>query len=359
MLCGIDNNQFCNLIDLENNNIVYYVTINNFFNNDDNDDYISQYYAILNLNQNNKILLSHLENDQDYYIALSILYLTKDNIFSLQNEYDYRKEYDIDSFQKDEISCFITKQNYIECLIVYNDEIKVEIYNDSLNYLNDITLVNVSGNIPYALSIHLKSEIGVFAYCLKDNEDENDLSPIYIQIKELYFRNPDYAFKDIIRGENIFEITISEDYSIFWCIFDSLVSLIQLSENKFSLAYAGDYIIIVIFNLYGDNEDSLLIRYYKIDIAEYNINFPRDLTLFKFNSFLGIGFAPNLITEDEEDISRGVFAIFGYSSKKQITFFYLNSPKAKFNKNKRNFKFFYFLKEHPTLKFFHFILIKN
>ena len=80
------------------------------------------------------------DHENEFYSELSIIYLTKDDIFSIQNIYDYKNQYTIDSFQCLEISCFITEQNYIECLTVYNNEIKVEIYDDSLHYLNDIIL---------------------------------------------------------------------------------------------------------------------------------------------------------------------------------------------------------------------------
>ena len=133
LICGIENNVFCKLYDLENNNIAYSGEINKFFNN--NDNYIFSQYVILNLNQNNKILLSHIEDSlyYDIYSDLSIIYLTKDDIFSIQNVYDYKNTFITDSLQCYEISCFITEQNYIECLTVYNNEIKVEIYDDSLH----------------------------------------------------------------------------------------------------------------------------------------------------------------------------------------------------------------------------------
>ena len=182
-------------------------------------------------------------------------------------------------------------------------------------YLNDIILDSISGDLIVALSIHLKSEIGVFTYCHKNNINVADLSPLYIQIKELYFRDPDYAFRNIIRDETIFEIAINTDYSDLYRIEYYSISLIRLSEIQFTLAYStnDNNIIIVMFDLYGDNKDCLLIRYYKIDITLYNMNNLSEIKLFQFNSFLGIGFAVKLNTE-----RRGVFSILGYSSKKQI-----------------------------------------
>lgn len=89
-------------------------------------------------------------------IDLSIINLTKEDIFSHENE-----------------------NNLIECLIAYENKIKVEIYGNSLNHLNSIILDN--GNrvsISLALCIHLKSEICVFAYYTKENNQRN-FSPLY------------------------------------------------------------------------------------------------------------------------------------------------------------------------------------
>ena len=320
LICGISDNELCKLIGLENNDIVP-KEIKEFFNNDDNYYYLITHYAILNLNQKNKIFLSHLEIalfEWETYNDLSIIYLTKDNnILSIQNVYDYRHYFETEEVQKYEVMCFITEKNYIECLAVYNNNIRVEIYDDSLHFLNEIILDSASGNFMVALSIHLKSEIGVFIYSHKNYQDDTDLSPLYMQIKELYFRDPNYDFRDIIRGEErIFEIAFNADYSDLYTVSHHTISLIRLSENKFSLAYStnGDCIIIVMFDLYGEHEDCLLIRYYKIDITSYNMNSITGLKLFKFNSFLGIGLSGNLNSE-----IRGVFSILGYSSKKQIT----------------------------------------
>ena len=171
--------------------------------------------------------------------------------------------------------------------------------------------------------IHLKNEIGVFSYYH---------SHIYIQIKELIDPNSlEDVLVDVINNENDdkFKITIDEENysdhisSLYYNIF-----LIKLSSNKFSIAYYSDYesciIIIVIFDLYGDNEDNLFIRYYKINLDLYNLRLQDYLylQLFKFNSFLGmafIGFNANDVNPDEdiEDYEdyKGIFAIFGYSSK--------------------------------------------
>ena len=63
-------------------------------------------------------------------------------------------------------------------------------------------------------------------------------------------------------------------------------SLIKINDNKFSYAYLkSNDIVIVIFDLYGINKKSLLIRYYIIYSILYNFFDILKINLFKFNSF--------------------------------------------------------------------------
>ena len=329
-ICGVgDEEILCKLIDFEKNNIVYNQNICNYFDSSDTCDFyvLSTIFTILNLNQKSKILLSYIEYNT---IDLSIINLTKEDLFSYEIIDNSKETYNSYSIQYNEISCFITENNFVECLVANENKIKVEIYGNSLNHLNSIILDNInriSIRIRVALCIHLKSEIGVFAYYTKENTQSN-FSPLYIQIKELYLRESNYDLKNVIKDQNIFEISLYANYTdhIFVDITKSF--LIKISDNQFSYAYLNDYyyneiIIIVIFDLYGTKKDFLFIRYYKIDLSLYDISYQNSLRLFIFNSFLGLGFCGNIISEsnyDNGDIYKGIFTIFGYSSKKQITY---------------------------------------
>jgi len=284
------------------------------------------YYTILNLNQNNNILLSFVYMDYEYnsFLSLSKINLKKDE------ETDFCQlggqsilGHAFNSFL--DISCFITERNFLECLVQYDNELKVEIYNEIYNELNHLYSIDIdslgSKTISFAKCIHLKNEIGVFSYYFSPVGGIG--GPLYIQIKELRDNN----LENVIDNNDKFEIAIEDNYSDLISSLSFNIFLIKLSDNKFSIAYLSDnaiyekgIIIIVIFDLYGDNEDNLFIRYYKININLYNLIMCNwlNLNLFKFNSFLGIAFV-GVKADDITSDNKGIFAIFGYSSKKQIT----------------------------------------
>ena len=289
---------------------------------------LSSSYTILNLNQKNILLLSFIEKRTIDFSILNITTNSYEIIYNSRKEVDKGTDF-YGPFKKYfELRCFITEKMFIECLIAYYNEIKVEIYNESLDFLSSIYLDDINGDkISSVLCIHLNSEIGVFTYYTENNY--NTLCPLYMEILELIVEDSDYTFKNVIKNETIFKIGInttdnSEHFEVTY-IFSSLK---KISDNKFSYAYAdtnNNIIIIAIFDLYGNNEKSLSIRYYQIYLSLYNLYYPLCLKIFKYHSFLGIGFAGTLTSESisenyENQFSLGTFIIFGYSSKKMITY---------------------------------------
>ena len=334
-ICQFDETK-CQLFDPENN-IVFNEDINTILNINYNDfEPISQSYTILNLNHNDKILLSFLERQ---FLDLSIIQLKKeDNIYFYDRSKNSRKKQEMNNTEiiynnYSQITCFITERKFIECLIIYNHELKVEIYDESLYHLNSIYLdtideseyISQNFHIIFTKCIHLKEEIGIFAYY--HFNIYKSAYPLIIQIKELIFKSSNYTLKNVINNNPIFEITIdptSFSNKLYASIYR--VFLIKVSDNKFSYAYVINennvHIILTIFDLYGNNKDNLLIRYYKINLIIYNLVFSKFLNLFKLNSFLGMAFIgynnTEYILKTNNDNTKGYFTIFGYSSKKNI-----------------------------------------
>ena len=104
-----------------------------------------------------------------------------------------------------------------------------------------------------------------------------------------------------------------------------------MTNNKFSYAYFyqkyenyfydddsdiiifnDSYIILIIFELYGNNYNNLLVRYYKVNLLLKQIVYIKDLKPFYFNSFLGLGFCASYIDSKQ---SEGMFIILGYPNK--------------------------------------------
>ena len=311
----------CQIIDYENKQI-YNENLYILLDYDNRDDFNinSYFFTLLNLNQQNKILLSYLEDNS---LDLSIINLSTENFSSYDIINNTKKKDDLlkPSLYSD-LNCFITELKFIECIILHESEnqLIVEIYDESLNNLDSIILSNVElfeDILSYANCIHLKNEIGVFAYY--PFSISNIPCPLFVQINRLFFDGSHYIFQNVIKNENIFKITTSnnndEDDHDFICM--TTESLIKINDNKFSYSYIIDFniIIIVIFDLYGTNKESLYIRYYKIDLSLYYFSDLYAIKLFKFNSFLGIEFVGAL--GDDIDSTRCSFSIFGYCSIKQ------------------------------------------
>ena len=184
LLCKFDYNNKCELIDYENN-IINYEVLYKFleYENDDDFDEYSEYFTIINLNQKSKFLLSYLES---YFIDLSIINLQTEDLSSYDIIKNTKRGITTSSEQYYDIRCFITKEKIIECVIAQADKLVVEIYDESLDYKNRIELdnENVGDEILSAVNcIHLKNEIGVFAYYPHDTI--NIPCPLYVQINEL------------------------------------------------------------------------------------------------------------------------------------------------------------------------------
>ena len=224
---SIDNKQYplicskiqCKLYDIENKN--YYEQ--NFYKFLKYQSELSinsvDSISIINIDNNNKILFGYLSDSID----ISIITIGNKELNSLEgNTINEENKADID--QKLYMpSCFITDNQLIECLYIKNIDYKVAIYDISLNYKNSINLDIYSYLSPVqnekitspVNSIHLKGEIGIFAYYIK-NRFSLPPSPLFIQIKELYLNeDSQYTFKDVINyPQSIFNITMKDDNTL-------------------------------------------------------------------------------------------------------------------------------------------------
>ena len=321
LICeSIRSGSLCHLIDYENKNIYdeyLYKLLN--YDNESSFKRLGQLFSIINLNQQNKILLSYLEEN---VIDLSLINLSTEDFTSYNIIHNSKRNDNLinTSNRFEHIFCFITEQKLIECTILHvdADQIIVEIYDESLNHLDSILLasLHLERSIKLVNCIHLKNEIGVYAYY-----PNYEMTPLYIQINKLVFDGSHYGFENFIEGQEVFQITTSGPLDVNQydhtrtAFMIKTESLKKINDNKFSYAYyiSLNKIIIVIFDLYGVYKKSLLIRYYTINLELYNIIIIVFIKLFKFNSFLGLSI---LKTDESYYDARTGFSIFGYSSKK-------------------------------------------
>ena len=313
----ICNYQSCVLIDFENNNNVHERSFKNFLKYEDSDNIWSFAYTMsITKLDNNKILFGIFsEKTSLMSLLLSIINIETNDLSLLEgikNEEDNIIPTNSISY---ETLCFVTKKQLIECLYIKDSKYQIAIYNLNLNYLNSIILDNISNPpriIKFPLNcIHLKEEIGIFTYYI----DRSLSLPLHIQINELYLNEEsNYIFKNVIEQQNIFKITMNNDNDLGDHSINEYTSenLIKISDNKFSYIYLNEndnIILLIIFDLYGNNYQNLLVRYYKINLDLYNINFIYHLKLFNFNSFIGLALAAEY---SDSSSSNGIFIIFGY-----------------------------------------------
>ena len=137
----------CQIIDYETNNN-YNENLYKLLKYDNRDDFhkAGRMFTILNLNQQNKILLSYLEENS---IDFSIINLSEED-FSSYDIIKNSKRNDIllNSLRSKDLNCFITEKKFIECFILHpsgtdeGDLLIVEIFDESLNHLDYIFLDN-------------------------------------------------------------------------------------------------------------------------------------------------------------------------------------------------------------------------
>ena len=317
-----------------------------FFQLDNFSSRKSVYLNLINLDNKSKILFPFIASLDIYLIMVNI---NNKELSSI--EYIYKANYRPTTFNslrpKHDFHCLITNNNFIECLYINDDKkLSVAIYNEILDYLNSIILDDDSVTYLESSStfmnsikiIHLKNEIGIYAYYIYDIYSTESFQPLRMQIKELYFEDNNPLFKDVIPENQIIYIYTDE----FNYYYDGVKrmnyeNLIKINDNKFAYTYiySRSIIVLIIFDLYGNNNDNLYIRYYKINTNLYNLKIVDELRLFKYNLYLGMTFIfydgnYNEGIEDEyfydnEDYSLEIvetmssFLIFGYSTKNIIS----------------------------------------
>ena len=331
-------NPYCQLIDYENNEIYNQIYFNLLNNTHYETELLSKnnYFHLINLDNENKILFNIV---YDGTIYLGITKITSKNLDYENCHFNSNKEKIQVENNLEKLTCLVTEKKFIECFYLDSENYNVAIYDETLGFLNIIKIDSVDGDsvldkldlddifgynaFPlenfriFINCIHLKGEIGIFTYY---KYTINNLA-LVLQINELILNDTNYVFNNIEVGGNK-KIYLSLTNTNYRNQFGYPITenLMKINDNKFTYVYnnydVGEncyFIVLIIFELYGDNNENLIAKYYKIDINSLDLTgiiyfFNLDTLIYK--SYIAIGFICSL-----DESTESYLIIFGNSEQ--------------------------------------------
>ena len=243
------------------------------------------------------------------------------NQFETTNSYTYEttNEYGAYGF---ETSCYQTSSRLIYCFSL--DKVDNELYYYINKYESDFSdriyqrlKSTVNDEYTFYKCIHLKNEIGVFAYYYNN---EGNLHPVIL-------------FRQFNINEQKFEYYLPSEYSASGIMISKylfinnilLNDIIKIREDKIAFLSTltnKETLYITILNLYGDRK--IKIRYYSVKLyAFYHYKILLDLKLIKYKSILGIGmsFCQNIICSNDYDEHYSGLILISYPNCTDYDFF--------------------------------------
>ena len=200
--------------------------------------------------------------------------------FSNSDTYLYQKvgsQYDAFGSQ---ISCFLSIQKLIICfyLTKNNNDISYNIVKYDKDFSNKKELVfasDLNDDKTFLKCIHLKSEIGVYAYYIYK---DNFFFPVFL-FKEF----DSNTFKDYLP-----RLEISSHHFLNNVLINDLIKLTESKIAFSSVVEDKKIVYIILMNIFGDKK--IRLRYYSLNLYEsnhYKVLF--DLRLHNYNNFTALG----------------------------------------------------------------------
>ena len=215
-------------------------------------------------------------------------------------------------YQKTGFSCFQTKKQFIICFfLTSNKEYIIVAFDSNLNEKSKISLPSTElfFRETFYKCVHLKDEIGIFAYYKNYPSDNPKYFPILI-FKEYKENNiVNYNFPDIILNK----------HKMLYDPFIILNDFIKLSDKKFCLCSTNNgnknNLYIILINLF--DEQKYKIRYYFIDLFNlYGCTVYMQLKAFNFNNFISLAFSyhnPYVTNCNNDDINKSCVTLLIFS----------------------------------------------
>ena len=178
--------------------------------------------------------------------------------------------------------CLQTKNKYIECtyiILADFNTLSLGIYTSTLDYIKTLTIGEINVDA-FTKIFHVKDEIGAYIYFTKTTNRP------CIQINKLNSNNnldSVFGFDNLIlNGNGVYTLNTGLFYSDAIKINDNKFIVILTSNNLYNL-------IICIFDIYN-NDKSLRLRYYKLELMTINIKILVNIRAVKYGNLFGVSF---------------------------------------------------------------------
>ena len=322
------------MIDNENNEKEYFLSLSKWgghaelfdFENDESYVKTLENFTVLSNIKSIKHTFVPLNSENKYLFGFISFHNAENRTYLQKHKFNYLNQFETDiSYTNEsinefgtygyEISCYQAISGCIYCFSLNDVDSELYYYaykyeSDFSNSLNFSIKSSINDEYTFCKCIHLKEEIGVYAYYSNNTGNFN----------------PTILFRQFNVDENKFENFLSSEYvssEIMITKFSFLNNLllndiIKITDNKIAfLATLEDKetLYIIIFNIYGNGDIKVKIRYFSIQLyALYHYKILFDLKLIRYKNILGLGmsFCPDQnCTSDYNEHYSGLI-LFSY-----------------------------------------------
>jgi hypothetical protein len=286
---------------------------------------VNSFTTLFNTNTlRNALMPLSNSNSENYYIfGFSSLFPNKFRLqkhkFNSLNNFSTDKTYTDKMVETDQesygnqISCFLTVKKLVICfyLTKNNNDISFNIvkYNENLQDKKELVFPSyLNYDTTFLKCIHLKGEIGVYAYYLYKN---NFFYPVFL-FKEFTTSFVDYLPSYEISNHRFLNNSLIND-------------LIKLTESKivFSTVTEDKKIVyIILIDIFGDKK--IRLRYYPLKLYEsHHLKVLFDLRVHNYNNFitLGLSLCPTDQCIGDNDEHYSTLMIFNYPNSTDQTLY--------------------------------------
>ena len=322
------------MIDNENNEKEYFLSLSKWgghaelfdFENDESYVKTLENFTVLSNIKSIKHTFVPLNSENKYLFGFISFHNAENRTYLQKHKFNYLNQFETDiSYTNEsinefgtygyEISCYQAISGCIYCFSLNDVDSELYYYaykyeSDFSNSLNFSIKSSINDEYTFCKCIHLKEEIGVYAYYSNNTGNFN----------------PTILFRQFNVDENKFENFLSSEYvssEIMITKYSFLNNLllndiIKITDNKIAfLATLEDKetLYIIIFNIYGNGDIKVKIRYFSIQLyALYHYKILFDLKLIRYKNILGLGmsFCPDQnCTSDYNEHYSGLI-LFSY-----------------------------------------------